>query len=126
MNNRLKTVLTVFLGLAMLGSGACATTQIISPSQQALAEQKIHAGNKVTLYYADGESHQVTVTNIDEKEIAGTTKDGTSIAATYGQLESVQHKRGSVLKTAGVALGTVVVGALMVGAAAGELLAAGY
>lgn len=110
-------------GMALLLlNTACTSTQTVRASQQALTEESVHAGDKVTLYYVDGRSERLRLTRIDGGELAGTTEDGSPVVVTYAQLISVQHKVFAAGKTAGLVLGVVAVGAAMQGAAAAALL----
>ena len=120
-----KQTLLITLYMAMIGNAGCTTMQSIHGSQDALAQQKIRTGDKVTLHYVDGTSEQIKLTNIGEKDVEGIADDGRTVVADYEQILSMDHKEVEVLKSAGAAVGVVALGAILVGGLAVGAVAAG-
>jgi hypothetical protein len=121
MNNALKQALIVLLGLAMLGSAGCTTTQTIHASQEAITEMKIRPGDKLTLNYATGRAETIELLGLDQEQITGRAKNDEVLVAEYTELVSLQHKRISAGKTAGVIL-LVPVFAIAAAAGAAEVM----
>ena len=119
MNTRLKQALLVTLCFAMIGSTGCTTMRSVNASPEAMAEQKIKVGDKVTVHYTSGHSETVKLTEIGEESLSGIAEDGRSVKLDYDNLLTLDHKEVSVLKTVGVvALSAVLVTAVAVGTTA--------
>ena len=124
MNTRLQQALLVTLCFAMIGNAGCTTMHHVNGSPEALAEKKIKVGDKVTVHYTSGHSETLKLTEIGEDSLSGIADDGRSVEIDYDNLLSLDHKEVNVLKTAGAAVGVVVLGAVLVGAVAVGTMAA--
>lgn len=121
---RLKTALLLALLVSIHCVTGCTSMQTVHGSPEAVAAMKIRTGDKVTLNYVSGHSEKVKLTALGSDSLTGMTEDGRTIEVAYDDLLSLEHKEVEVLKTAGAAVGVVVVGAAVLGAVAVGTMAA--
>ncbi len=110
-----KIVILVSSALFLL-STTCTTIKTIDNSEEATYSEQIKVGDNVRLIYLAGQVRNIRVTAISETEISGTPYDskfkraiGPGIVAAWTDVYQAETVKVSVLKTAGAAVGLVIV-----------------
>ncbi len=115
--NRTGRKIVILISSAMfLLNTACTTIKVIDDSEETTYAEQIEVGDKIRLIYLDGRVRDIRVTAIDETKISGTPHDskfkraiGPGIVAEWQDVYQAERVNTSVLKTAGAALGLVIV-----------------
>ncbi len=115
--NRTGRKIVILISSAMfLLNAACTTVKTIDDSEEKTYSEQIAVGDKIRLIYLDGRVKNIRVTGVSETEISGTPHDsrfkqaiGPGIAAEWQDVYQAERVNTSVLKTAGAALGLVIV-----------------
>jgi hypothetical protein len=114
MNSTTKRALLVTLCLASFAGAGCTTMESMQGSQEALAEEKIRAGDKVILHYNDGRSEEIKITDIGDETVSGVAGKGRKVVASYEDIGSIGHKEVEVLKTVGATVGIIALSPLII------------
>lgn len=121
-------LLAVFL-VATVGNTACTSMASIDATPEAVVANDIQPGDKVKLVLKTGQSHDITVDDISQSAIAGTTDNGQQITAAFGDIRTIEARKFDGQKTAkytAKGFGYAVLGVLFIGAAAAEVMSGAY
>ncbi|MCC6630548.1 MAG: hypothetical protein IT482_00645 [Gammaproteobacteria bacterium] len=118
----MKFVLVAVLVVTLTVSG-CSTTRTMTPGVASTSSKaQMHAGDRAKILLKSGEVRNLKVTALDDQTITGEEgkgKEAVTVQIALADVQSVEYRRGSVLRTGGLVLGVVV-------AVAGTLLGVYY
>ena len=102
-------VALVALLVVSLATGGCTTTRTMTPGvSPASSRAQMHAGDRAKILLKSGEVRNMKVMALDDQTITGEEGKGSSavtVQISLADVQSVEYRRGSVLRTGGLVLG---------------------
>jgi hypothetical protein len=115
-----KSTLVMLLVVSLALTGCISTRVIVPGADPTLARTVIHVGDRATVLLKTGKVRTLEVSAVDDQTITGREGKGSAAAIvqiTLADVQSVEYRRVSGLRTAGLAAGVVVgLAASLVGA----------
>jgi len=93
--------------LVIVGLFGCTTMQTIQQPSPTNIQKNVDVGDQVSIDTRAGRHFDLKVTSVTEAELFGTDKDDKRWRVPYKDIEKIEVKEASALKTTGVALAIV-------------------
>lgn len=104
----MKKLLVTLLAISLVATG-CTTTRTMTPGVAPTSSKaQMHAGDRAKILLKSGEVRNLKVTALDDQTITGEEgkgKEAVTVQIALADVQSVEYRRGSVLRTGGLVLG---------------------